>query len=350
MKNQIKGLLSSDEIATFCAQIAMILKAGISVSEGISIMCEDIKNSEGEKILSEIQESVDMGEPFHMALSATQKFPNYVVDMTRIGEQSGRLDEVMDSLCEYYEREESIAKSVKSAVTYPLIMVSMMLLVIGILVTKVLPVFAEVYAQLGSVPSPFVQNVMSLGSVAVFYALIIVILIIILFLIWFFMGKSTKGRNAITRFKASFFMTKKISAKIASGRFASAMALTMSSGLDVEQSLAMVKKLVDNNFTHEKITKCQELTAQGSSFSDAILNAKIFSGVYSRMVAVGFKAGCADTVMKKLSERYEDEVDTQINKIISILEPTLVAVLSVVVGMILLSVMLPLMGIMSSIG
>lgn len=349
MKKDSKGLLSPNEISTFCAQIAMILKAGIPVAEGVTIMCEDMKNPDGRKILEGIKAKTELGEPLNVALDVSGRFPPYVVDMVRIGEQSGRLDEVMDSLCNYYEREESVAKSIKSAISYPMIMVIMMLVVIGILITQVLPVFLEVYAQLGN-DTPFVKNIINMGGAVVACVAIIILIILILFGVMLILKRSKKGRNALSRFKSWFFVTKNITTKISSGRFAAAMSLMMSSGLDVDQSLDMAEKLVDNVKTSEKLTFCKKLTKEGLSFSEALTRAEIFSGVYARMIAVGFKTGSVDSVMKKLSERYEEEVDTQIDKLISILEPTLVAVLSVIVGAILLSVMLPLMGIMSSIG
>ena len=350
MANRTGGMLSPNEISTFCTQIAMILKSGIPVSEGVAIMREDMKNSDGQRIIGVIQDHVEAGEPLHMALAATGVFPKYVIDMTEIGQQSGRLDEVMDSLCDYYEREESIAQSVKSAITYPLIMIAMMVIVIGVLIVKVLPIFAQVFAQLGAEMSDFSVGIMNFGSAVGRYSAVIVGVIAVLAAAYFVMLATKGGRDMLSRFRATFFLTRKLSAKIASGRFASAMSLMLSSGLDTDQSLEMVGHLVDNVTISEKIAACKQYIAQGVSFSDALAKTEIFTGVYARMISVGFKTGSVDTVMKKLADRYEDEIDAQIGSTISILEPTLVAVLSIIVGMILLSVMLPLMGIMSSIG
>ena len=108
--------------------------------------------------------------------------------------------------------------------------------------------------------------------------------------------------------------------------------------------------MVDDIKTQEKISRMKQQMAQGASFAEALLETQLFSSVYARMITVGFKTGSADAVMKKIADRYEEEIDETISKLLGVLEPTLVAVLSVIVGMILLSVMLPLMGIMSSIG
>ena len=344
------GMLSPNEISTFCAQIAMILKAGIPVNEGIAMMCEDLENSEGKQILEQIYSETEVGSPLWLALEKTESFPKYMVDMAQIGETTGRLDNVMDSLCAYYEREESIAKSIRSAVTYPFIMIAMMITVITVLIVKVMPIFEEVFLGLGSEMTGFSKGVMQFGSLLGQYSFVILGVAAALVIAFFVLRSTAGGRAMLNKWKTSFFVTKKLYTKIASGRFASAMSLMLTSGLDTDQALDMVHKLVDNQDVREKIDACKQNLAQGVSFSDALVQADIFSGIYAKMVAVGFKTGSVDAVMGKLAQRYEEEIDTQIGGIISILEPTLVAVLSVIVGMILLSVMLPLMGIMSSIG
>lgn len=343
-------MLTPNELSTFSAQVAMILKSGIPVAEGISIMYEDTENTQGHDILKGILDHVEAGEPLYAALASTGRFPKYMQDMVEIGEQSGKLDEVLDSLVEYYEREENITSSIRSAVTYPMVMIVMMILVIGVLVVKVLPIFNQVFAQLGSELTGFSRAVMDFGSSLGQYSAVIVGVIAVLVAALLIMRSTKAGRALFVRFKASFFLTRRLAAKIASGRFASAMAMMLASGMDTDRALDMVERLVDNPAIHEKITACRKLVSEGGSFSEALSKTEIFTGVYARMVSIGFKTGAADVVMKKLADGYEKEVDAQIGGMIGVLEPTLVAILSVIVGMILLSVMLPLMGIMSSIG
>ena len=126
------------------------------------------------------------------------------------------------------------------------------------------------------------------------------------------------------------------------------MALTLSSGLNPDQSLELAAALTEDAAFLQKASKCQELLDGGSDFSVALSESGIFSGIYARMVTVGFKTGSLDDVMKKIAVQYEADIDGQISRVIAMLEPTLVAILSVIVGVILLSVMLPLIGIMSS--
>lgn len=342
--------LSPSELSTFCAQIAMIMKSDISVSEGISIMCDDMKETAGHEILEQIRDQVEAGSALFSALESTGKIPKYMVDMVQIGESTGKLDDVMDSLCTYYEREEAISKNIRSAVTYPMVMIVMMLFVITVLIVKVMPIFNDVFVQLGSEMSGFSLAIMNFGALIARYSYILIGIIAVLVVAYFLMRNSEAGRRMLKKWKERFVITRKLNAKIASGRFSSAMALMLSSGLDTDQALDMVYKLVDNEYTRAKITACKNYIAEGVAFSEALVKSDIFTGIYARMITVGFKTGSVDTIMAKLADRYEDEIDTHMGKIISAIEPTLVAVLSVIVGMILLSVMLPLMDIMSSIG
>ncbi|MDR2932450.1 MAG: type II secretion system F family protein [Oscillospiraceae bacterium] len=350
LRKPARDMLSNSEIAAFCAQVAMIMKSGIAVSEGISIMHADMENNQGRVMLEQMLAELEMGAPFHQALDKTGKFPQYVIDMTEMGERSGKLDDVMDSLCVYYEREEAVSKNIRSAVTYPLIMITMMLLVIIVLIVNVLPVFNQVFLQLGTEMSGFSRTMMDMGQVLGRYSIAIIIVAAVLLAAFFAFRKTATGRQFMFNFKSRFFATRKLMTKIASGRFASTMSLMLSSGLDVDQSLDMAHKIVENPRTREKIANCKKLMEGGDNFSDAIVKADIFTGIHARMISVGFKTGSVDSVMDKIADAYDEEVESQIGNIISILEPTLVAVLSIIMGLILLSVMLPLMGIMTSIG
>lgn len=338
-------MLTNRELSSFCDQTAMILNAGISPVEGISIMLEDTTTAEGKEILGRIAEQIEIGQSFHTSISAAGVFPKYALDMIEIGEQSGRLEEVMRSLSAYYEREESISENIKSAVTYPFVIIGMMAVVILILIMKVLPVFNQVFIQLGTEMTGISKTLLGLGIAISNYALVFIVIIAMLVLLYFFLSKTPAGQKLWGIFCAKSIFTRPIYDKIASGRFASGMALTMSSGLDTEHSLEMVSRLVDNSVMQKKINDCRAYIASGTGFSEALVKVGIFSNLYSRMITIGYKTGSVEHVLSKIAAGYEDEVDTRMSHLISVLEPTLVIILSIIVCMILLSVMLPLMAI-----
>lgn len=342
--------LSNIELTTFCSQFALILRSGISSLEGLAILAEDTPEGDGRSLLLNMQEEMELSGSLYNTLTKAGVFPDYMCSMVEIGEQSGRLDDVMQALSEHYRREEELSKSIRSAVAYPLIMLGMMLIVVFILIVKVLPVFNQVFAQLGTGLTGVSRTVLNLGDAVSRYAFVFAAIAAVITVCFLYFGCTAGGRKRIRRFSRSFFMTKKLSEKAACSRFASGMYLSLSSGLDTEQSLEMVARLVDHPVIQEKIVSVQKRIAEGTGFADAVSETNLFSGVYSRMVSIGFKAGAMDDVMKQISAQYDEEIDAQMTALVSRLEPTLVAVLSIVVGMILLSVMLPLMGIMSNIG
>ena len=345
-----RDMLTPSEISAFCAQMSMILKSGISLTEGVEIMVDDAGSPAGREILGTILEELEIGAPLHMALTKSRMFPDYMLTMVEIGEASGRLENVMESLTSYYEREEAISRAVRSAVQYPLIMIVMMLAVITILVVQVMPIFNEVFMGLGAQMTGFSLAVMNFGEVLGQYSFVVLGVVVGITVLFFIFRATSFGRSCIERFKENFFLTRDLYSKIASGRFASAMSLMLASGMDTDKSLEMVMKLVSTPAVKQKIIKCKKKIADGVRFSDALAEVGMFTGVYARMVSVAFKTGSMDSIMEKLAIRYEEETNNKISNIISIVEPTLVAVLSVIVGVILLSVMLPLMGIMAAIG
>ncbi len=342
--------LSNAEIASFCRQTSMIITAGITPVEGMEILKNDTLSTEGKELLEKISGFCRMGNPFSEAVASTEVFPDYVVRLISLGEESGDLDTVLMSLAEYYEREEDIADSIKSAVTYPLIMIAMMFLIIIVLVVKVLPIFKQVFVQLGTQMSPLATSLMNLGSALSKYAIVISIVFLAIVVTCIILYRVPAINVKVRAFLAKFPFTRDFYSNVAAGRFASGMYLAYSSGMDTFHSLDMISQLVENEAMEKKIDFLRDEIKNRSTMPEAIAKAGIFTNLYSRMISVGFKSGSVDLVMKQIATHYEEATDKQLRRMVSIIEPTLVIILSLIVGIILLSVLLPLMGIMSSIG
>lgn len=339
--------LSNLEIAAFCKQMAMVLKAGISVIEGISIMKDDALSPAEEELLNALYEKVQESGMLAPALAEVGVFPEYICKMTQIGEETGTLDEVLFSLERYYERQEAIAKSIRSALTYPLVMIGMMALVIVVLLTKVMPVFQQVFRQLGMEMSGFSRGTLLLGNALSKYAVVFVLVIVVIVLLFIWLIKTKSGRIQLEKFEQHFQFSREISDKMAVCRFAGGLALALKSGLTPERGMELASELNENPFFGEKIASCRKMLEEGSNLSEAFHETKIFTGVYARMADIAGRTGVMDEVMGKLADQIEDEIDEKIGSFVSMLEPTLVILLSVIVGTILFSVMLPLLGILA---
>lgn len=334
--------LSQAEIAAFCQQIAMVVNAGLPTYYGVSILRDEAADAQTKALLSEIYTPMEGGVPLYKAIQATGQFPGYMVHMIELGEETGRLEEVLLSLSNYYEREAQIRDGIKKAATYPLIMTLMMLAVIMILIAKVLPVFSQIYEELGSELTGVARTLMRISNLLNRYMIVFVILFVILMIIGLVLYHTDLGRVA--------FLHGKLATTIAASRFANCMYLALASGLDTDRGLTLAKELVNNPHMQQRIESCEHDIRHGASFDRALLSSHIFSQLYASWITLGYKTGAMDDVMKRISEAYEEDTDEQLSHLVSVIEPSLVIILCIFIGLILISLLLPLLGIMSSIG
>lgn len=345
-----KHMLNNREISSFCSQTAMIFQAGITPVEGMSLLIADMKTAEGRELYQTIYDVCSTGDTFYHAVLSTGVFPDYVLNMISLGEASGNLDTVMQSLSSYYEREEEISRSISDAIRYPLIMILLMFAIIIVLITKVLPVFRQVFRQLGGDMSGFSMTLLQIGTQINRYSILFLVILFFALLFYVWSLHSEKGHRMFTSFWSRVWFTRNFYSNIAAERFASGMSLALCSGLDTFHSLDLTLHLIDHPDLQKKIMQCKNDVENGASFTEALASTGIFSSFYMRMISIGWKTGSADVVMQKIAEEYDQENSRRLQSVISILEPVLVIILSLIIGLILLSVILPLLGIMASIG
>ena len=349
-KRQLTKPLTNAELSTFFQQMAMILRSGISPAEGLSLMAQDSGGSSGAAILNAMERVLDDTGSLRSAMEQSGVFPDYAVRMTSIGENSGKLEDVMSSLALYYEREEEIAGAIRNSITYPLVMITMMLAVVFVLILYVLPVFNQVFVQLGSEMSGFAGAILRFGQALRSYAALWISLLAAIALAVVWLTKCQRGKAVLSSMGNTFILTRRLKEKIAVSRFAHGLSLMLSSGLDPDESLDLAASLTAHPSMIQKASACRRKLEEGADFSQALAETGIFTGMAAKMVSIGFKTGTADEVLDKAASQYQSEIDDAIGRAISMLEPTLVSILCVIVGLILLSVMLPLMSIMTGIG
>lgn len=341
--------LTNQEIMTFCNQMYLILHSGISSIEGIAILRDDAVTQEGRQILDTIYQELELTGNLTESMRQSGVFPDYVIHMTDLGEQTGELDHIFQSLARHYEREEAIHREIRQAVTYPLIMIGIMAAVILVLLTKVMPIFADVFEQLGTTMNGLSAGILQIGQALNRYAVVFLVILAVLIVLIVLGICTKKGRRIFDRMLTSFGSFRKIAEKNAYAHFADGMSMGIRTGLDAQRSLELASDLVEQQSVKQKIEKISTMLNEGMNFPEAMEQAGMFSGMQARLVVIGTRAGALDEVMARIADQYEDEINDQIQRTLSVLEPTLVAILCVIVGIILLSVMLPLAGIMSGI-
>ena len=346
----IGGKLKSSELSIFCYQMSMVFKSGIPLAEGMQLVSGEMTDSHLIEALKIVHNEVTKGQLFHIAMAKHPVFPSYMVNMIMIGETTGTLDNVMDYLSLYYDRDDKLTRRIKTAVTYPLILIALMSGIILLLFIKILPMFNTILQSVGGEMPGITSALMGISVWLSSYGLYLLAAVALIIIAVMILRNTRSGRNLIDWIKLHLTLTKSLFRKIYTARFCLGMSLMLKSGMGNEEALGLIKDVIGNVHASAKISECRENIKQGMDSTEAFMRIGIFPNLFVRMLNIGFKTGELDSIMQKLAAIYDNEVDNSLAKLTSAIEPALVIILSLIVGVILLTVMLPLINIMSSIG
>ena len=303
-----RKLLNLSYLSAFCLEVSLFLHAGISVSDGLHMLREDEHDRNARALLDSLFNAMEEGLPFSEAIEKAGVFPSYLWEMVMLAEKTGKLEDTMRGLSAYYERQSRLAANIKNAVFYPVILIAMMLIVIAVIVGKVLPIFNDVFHQMGVQMSSFAVNIMKFGQMFSGASTVIFVVICVLFaLIVLFYSFRPIRLPAIAFFKNAFG-GKGIFKKISSARFAFAMAMAIESGMDADEAVTMAARVAGGGAFLSKAETCKRLLAAGAKLGDALTQSDIFTSKNNRMLSFAQQTGMLPAVMYTVAERSEEMV------------------------------------------
>jgi len=347
----MKYQLSNPEISGLCRELSLLLHAGVQPGDGLTLLAEEDGGGLLGRLCTDMARRLDGGMPLSAAMREAEAFPAYVTGLVEVGERTGHVEECLDALSRYYENRERMDRQVRQALTYPAILLLLMLVVITVLLSRVLPVFDEVYASLGGELSGVAGGLLVLGQGldAAMPVLCALLAAAALFLAGFSLSEGF--RNRVTGLWRRRFGDRGISRRLNDARFAQALAMGLRSGLPLEEAVDLAATLLQD--TLEAVARCRACRSrldEGAELSEALRRSGALPAAECRLLTLGLRSGTGDTVMEEIARRLSEEAELFIERRVSQVEPTLVLVTSLLVGSILLSVMLPLMNIMTAIG
>lgn len=345
----MKNKLNNEELFHFCEQFSIILRSGTSPADGLELLGEDTKEEKSREIFASLERNLNETGFFSEALEMEGIFPGDMIAYIRVGEETGCLDEVLESLARRYEQEAEISAQIRRTVTYPLVMLGMMIAVVVILLVKVLPVFQQVFRQMGIEMTGVSRSFLNAGQVlgrysAVFFGLLVLVVGGILFLCF-----SSAGKNRMKEAVRHIPGLREIPVSLDYSRLAGGISMGIRSGLTPEESLEMAGSLVSHPQVKERMERAFALLGEGELFARALTESGLFGGMEGRLISVGIYAGKGEEVMEKLSERYREDSYGRISRAVSVVEPAIVILFSLLVGLVLISVMMPLLGVLSQV-
>ncbi|MDI1448314.1 type II secretion system F family protein [Polyangium sp. 6x1] len=337
--------VTSQDLVKFTRQFATMIDAGLPLVQCLDILANQEPNPRFQVALRDIKNSVEQGATFSDSLRRHPKiFDELFVNLVQAGEVGGILDTIMNRLAGYIEKRAKLARQVRGAMAYPTAVIIIMIVVIVVLMTFVIPAFEGMFAEFGAKDAlPGLTKAVIATSRAFVSALpftIVGSIGLVFGSIRFY--RTPKGKRMVHRLMLKLPIFGPVMQKIAVARFTRTLGTLLGSGVPILDALDIVAKTAGNVIIEEGLVYARVKISEGKNMAEPLEEIKVFPGMVVQMVAVGEQTGALDTMLNKIADFYEEEVDVAVSALTSLLEPLLMVVVGVVVGVVLISMYLPI--------
>jgi len=332
------------DIAFFTRQMATMMKAGVPLLQSFDIIIDGAENPNMRKLIGDLRDDVAAGNSFAVALrKRPQYFDDLYCNLVSAGEQSGALETLLARVATYKEKTEALKSKIKKAMTYPIAVMIVAVIVTGILLIKVVPQFQSVFASFGAELPAFTQMVVSLSEFTQKWWLGILGAVVASIFVFKHLNKtSEKFRNRKDRTLLKLPIIGQLIYKSSVARYARTLATTFAAGVPLVEALESVAGATGNVVFRNAVNKVKNDVATGTQLNYSMRSTGVFPSLAIQMTAIGEESGALDTMLDKVATYYEDEVDNMVNSMTSLLEPIIMAFLGVVVGGLVLAMYLPI--------
>ncbi|GAC1618258.1 MAG: type II secretion system F family protein [Candidatus Acidiferrum sp.] len=338
------GGVKAKELAVFTRQFSVMIDAGLPLVQCLEILAGQQENQFFQKVLTATRSSVEGGATLSAAMRQHPKvFDALFVNMVEAGETGGILDTILQRLASYIEKNVKLQRAVKSAMVYPIGVLSIAGSVIILLLWKVVPIFATLFAGLGAeLPLP-TRIVISMSNFvgSIFGLLIVVVIVAAIFGIKFWYG-TPQGRFVLDSILLKLPVLGLLLRKIAVARFTRTLGTLISSGVPILEGLDITAKTAGNAVVERALIQVRRALEEGKSLTEPLKDSQVFPGMVTQMIAVGEQTGAMDAMLSKIADFYEEEVDAAVKDLLTALEPVMIVFLGLVVGGVVISMYLPL--------
>jgi type IV pilus assembly protein PilC len=339
----LRGKISQKELAIFTRQFATMIDAGLPLVQCLDILGMQQENQAFKTVILKVKEDVESGSTFADALSKHPKvFDELFVNLVAAGEVGGILDTILSRLAAHIEKAMRLAKKIKGAMVYPSTIVAVAVIVTVVLLVYVIPIFGKMFEDFGeALPAP-TQFVLGLSAFTRKYFLLVIVAVacMVAGLRWY--RGTENGRRNIDALLLRLPIVGSLLQRIAVARFSRTLGTMVSSGVPILEGMDIVAKSAGNKVIEEAIVKARMSISEGKTIADPLADAKVFPVMVTQMVAVGEATGALDTMLNKIADFYDEEVDSAVEALTALLEPMLMIFLGVVIGGLVIAMYLPI--------
>lgn len=345
------GKVKMKELTSFCRQFAIMLNTHIPILDCLDILKNQQYSAYFRGILEVIYEDVKSGLGMSEALDKHKKvFPDFFRSMIYVGEQSGKLETVFVALADYYETDAGLKRKMKSAMSYPLMLLGMAVGIVILMLAFVIPTFRDTLSKLeveitGLTAAIYGMSDFLLANWLYMLAVVVVIAVAIIIVL-----RTEKGRMGFDFLKVKIPLIKTVQINMITARFARGFALLLSSGMDLTEAMSAVEVVVGNRYVKKRFRAAAESVQQGMSLTNAFESYKLFPAMMNQMITVGEKTNSLDEVLLRSCSFFDSQVETSLNALTSKIQPVMLIIIGLVVGTMFLGVYSPMLSIMNGLG
>ncbi len=342
-KKAPKTRIKLEELAIFTQQLSSMLGAGLPLVSAMEALQEQTSNLIFQVIIRSVRLDVASGTPFSEACAKyPNAFPKLFVSMVQAGEASGNLGDILEKTAKYFDESVKLSKKVKSAMTYPVTVILFAIVLVNVLLIFVIPVFAEMFTSFGSkLPAP-TQFLIDLSDFLKKFIVFIILGVVILFKVLGKFFKTPKGREVKDFILIRIPIFGELVRKVSISRFCRTFSILMKSGVPILQSLEIVSTGANNTYVERACSDISRTVSQGGQISEVLAVTPYFPSMIKHMTQAGEQTGDIDSMMVKISDFYDVEIENTVNALTSLLEPLLIVVLGVIIGGIVMAMFLPI--------
>jgi type IV pilus assembly protein PilC len=347
----ISGKVKTKDIAIFCRQFYTMLNSGISIIQCLDILRQQFDNKQMRGILGEIYELVQKGSSLSDAMRQYKNaFPELLVNMISAGEASGNLDTILGRMADHYENDTRLKRKISGAMVYPIVLMSVTILVVIFLLTFVLPTFIQMFTSTG-VELPFMTRMLLglSGFIRNDWYVVLGILLVLIFGIRHLL-KTDSGLYFFDSLKLKLPIIKPVMVRIATSRFTRTLSTLLTSGIPLMNGMEITSKVVGNRVIEKTILDVREEIRKGYDLAGPIKRSKQFPPMVDSMIKIGEEAGSLDDALRRTADFYDEEVDMAIQRLTTMLEPIMIIFMALVVGSIIIAIIQPMFGMYALIG
>lgn len=340
---------STNELSFCCRQLSAMLTSGLTLVKAIDIMTREQENEKAKAIWQDIYENVQKGESFSSTLEMHRgSFPDFLISMVNAGETSGSLDVIMTRMSDHYANENKLKNTVKSAMIYPIILAVLCVVIVIFLFAFIMPTFIGMYDDPSTMPA-LTKMMSAISDFIIGQWYLLIIFAVAIFFGIRYMLKVPSLRLKFDRLLIKAPSVGPLMTKIYTGRFSRTLSNLYSSGIPMVDCLKKASAVLGNMYVDEKFENVIDEVKQGETLSAAITRTEIFESMFCSVIYVGEEAGALDSILDKTSDYYEEESDSAVKRLVSMVEPVMLIFMGVIIGLVVCGIYPALYGAMENV-